>query len=142
MNFSKLTSVLSLALMLFASVTSYAATDVDKTTKKAREAVEAAAPDDWQTLAEAAEKCIRKGVNLKEAASWLDKSLEIKEDAYNLKVKAFYYEENNLPEKALKYYTKSYTMGKEENFYYEDEQTQRRIGELVKELQWKVKESN
>jgi hypothetical protein len=77
---------------------------------------------------------MRKGVNLKEAASWPNKSLEIKANAYNLKVKVFYCEEINLPEKALQYYTKNFTFGKEANFYYQDNETQRRTGELVREL--------
>jgi hypothetical protein len=89
----------------------------DKLVEKARTAVSSASPDDWHTLATWAEKCIRKGVNLKEAAEWLDKSITIKETAFNLNVKGDYYVANKLPEKALESYIRSIELGRsEENF--------------------------
>lgn len=55
--------------VIAATNSTYANLLSDKTTEKARSAVAAAAPDDWKTYAESAAKCIRKGVNMKEATT-------------------------------------------------------------------------
>ena len=112
---------------------SFADNRADKITRKARQAVENASPDDWHTLAKAAEKCIAKGINLKEAAVWLDQSIAIKETAYNLKVKGDYYRSNRLPERALECYSKSIRVGKLENPDYMDADTQSKIVRLIKQ---------
>lgn len=138
MNLTSKKSFLAIAsafFMLFAFSNNSATaknSDTDKTTEKAREAVEQASPDDWMTLARSAEKCIRKNVNLKEAAEWLNKSLDIRETAYNLKVKGLYYEKNNLPQEALKYYVKSLKVGIEQDINYTDLDTQKKVAELKK----------
>jgi hypothetical protein len=123
-------------VFIFISSAAFAANiqvkDTDKTTLKAREAVENASPDDWKTLAESAEKCMKKNVNLKEAATWLDKSLTIKEDPYNLRLKGDYYQLNNLPQQALEYYIKSIRAGLATNVNYSDPDTQRKIAEIKK----------
>ena len=94
------------ALLLIATTAQFSYAGYgDKTSDKARTAVENAAPDDWKTYAKSAQKCIRKKVNLKEAATWIDKSLSIKETAYNLEVKGDYYAAMNLPEKAIEMYS-------------------------------------
>lgn len=128
------TKTLILALAVIINVNAFAAVKIDKTTEKAREAVEAASPDDWHTLAEAAEKCIKKEVNLKEAAEWIKKSVEIKETSYNHKVLGNYYMMNNLPEKAIEAYSKSIRLGKMENEKYSDQETQDKIVKLVRQL--------
>ncbi|MFW5761072.1 MAG: tetratricopeptide repeat protein [Cyclobacteriaceae bacterium] len=102
----------------------------DKVTIKARELVNKAAPDDWMTYAKAAEKCINKGVNLKEAAQWLDTSIEIKETAYNLELKGDYYVRNNLPDKALEYYVKTLKVGKEQDFNFDASGIQKKIADI------------
>ncbi|MEK6480758.1 hypothetical protein WJR50_24665 [Catalinimonas sp. 4WD22] len=129
------TKTLILALVaIVVNVSAFAGVDVDKTTEKAREAVEAASPDDWHTYAEAAEKCIKKGVNLKEAAAWIKKSVEIKETSYNLKVLGDYYEMNKLPEQAIEAYSKSIRVGRMEDKNYADKATQDKIVKLVRQL--------
>ncbi len=92
----------------------------NRTAEKARQAVEEAAPDDWYTYAQSAEKSIRKKVNLKEVKGWLERSLEINENAYNLAVMGDYYDANNLPEKAYEYYVKSLRAGFEEDSNFND----------------------
>ena len=107
---------------LFISASIYAVpnwTD-NKIAQKARIAVEEAAPDDWNTLAESAEKCIRKKVNLVEAKQWLEKSLEIRQAPYNLAVMGDYYNMNKLPNEALEYYVKSLRVGLEQDIKYQD----------------------
>jgi hypothetical protein len=103
----------------------------DKTTLKTRAAVSNASPNDWHTLAEAAERCIRKGVNMKEASQWLERSLEIKETAYNMSVKGDYYLANRLPQKALEFYAKSIELGKIEDPKYDPTPTQKKIASIV-----------
>jgi hypothetical protein len=103
----------------------------DKITLKTREAVSKASPDDWYTLAQAAEKCISKGVNLNEASQWLERSLEIKETSYNLCVKGDYYLANHLPEKALDYYVRGIKVGKEENDEFDVTAVQKKIAAIV-----------
>ncbi len=118
--------------ILFSTAATAKDSGSNKTVEKAREAVNNATNDDWMTYAKSAEKCIRKNVNLKEAAEWLDKSLAIKETAYNLKIKGLYYEKNNLPEKALEYYVKSLKVGIENDVTYEDLITQAKVAALIK----------
>ena len=102
----------------------------DKVTIKTREAVAEAQPDDWKTLAEAAEKCIHKGVNLKEAQEWLDTSLKIKETALNLMVKGDYYASNNQPDRALEYYVKSLKVGKQQDVNFNGSKVQQKIAAI------------
>ena len=113
------------------AVSSFATQRTDKITLKARQAVAEASPDDWHTLAESAEKCMAEGINLKEAAEWLDQSLAIQEDAYNLKLKGDYYASNRLPEQAIEYYSKSIRVGKLADPSYMDADTQDKIVALV-----------
>ncbi len=122
-------------LAVAVSASSFAKNDrTDKTTEKAREAVQNASPDDWYTMAKSAKKCIDKGVNLKEASQWLDQSLAIKETSFNLKVKGDYYIQSKLPEKALEYYSKSIRVGKLEDPAYMDAETQDKILKLVRQI--------
>jgi len=104
-------SVFSFLLLfgLFLSSAAVAADDnkESKAVIKARAAVKQAAPDDWYTLANSAQVLIQKNESLKEAAEWIDKSLEITETPYNLEVKGDYYVANKLPGKAIEYYVKS-----------------------------------
>ena len=124
MNYvTKNVKVMMMALAtVFVSASIYAVptTADNKTVSKARLAVEEAAPDDWHTYAESAEKCMKKKVNLKEAKVWLDKSLEIQETPYNLAVMGDYYHMNALPEQALEYYVKSLRLGLEQDINYQD----------------------
>lgn len=103
----------------------------DRTTERARQAVEQASPDDWHTLAKSAKQCIAKGVNLKEAAGWLNQSLAIKETAYNLQVQGDYYVKNQLPDRALESYSKSIRVGRLNDPSYADADTQDKIVKLV-----------
>ena len=116
------------------NTTAFAARNVDKTVQEARAAVESASPDDWHTYAKAAEKCIDKGVNMKEAAKWIKRSVEIRETAYNMQVLGDYYVANRLPEQALEAYSKSIRIGKLADNDYRDKATQDKIVSLVKQI--------
>ncbi len=132
----KLTSIsfLMLAILTLVSSTAHvqAGNRNDKIIEKAREAVDNATPDDWEALAKAADMCIEKNVNLKEAAKWIDKSVSIKETIYNTKVMGDYYALSNLPGKAVEYYSKSIRIGKLDDPAYQDEVTQKKILKMVK----------
>lgn len=123
---------LFLSFLTLMSSASYANVTDDKTTLKAREVVENASPDDWMAYAKSAEKCIKKNVNLKEAAEWLDKSIAIKTTPYNLRLKGLYYEKNNMPDEAVKFYVESLKIGLESDINYSDEDTQLRVKKLMK----------
>lgn len=123
--------VLFLSLITLMSSVSYATVTDDKTTLKAREAIENASPDDWMAYAKSAEKCMKKNVNLKEAAEWLDKSITIKSTPYNLKLKGLYYEKNNLPDEAIKCYVESLRLGLESDINYNDQETQLKVKKLL-----------
>ncbi len=99
------TTCLTLAIVL-APLLSHAA-DSDKGLEKIKTEVREAAPDDWETLALAAEKCILRNTNLQEARSWLERSLQIKETSTALEIMGDYYLLNKLPGKALVYYVDS-----------------------------------
>lgn len=117
--------ILMMLAVAFVGTSVYAAPSAtgNRTVEKARLAVEEAAPDDWFTYAESAEKCMKKKVNLKEAKQWLDKSLKIQGTPYNLAVMGDYYNMNKLPEKALEYYVKSLRVGMEQDITYQDHAT-------------------
>ncbi|MDN5200774.1 hypothetical protein QQ008_05365 [Fulvivirgaceae bacterium BMA10] len=128
---NKLVAAMLLLTTIFASSGAYALSD-DKVVTKARQSVEEAGPDDWQTYAKAAEMCIQKSVNMKEAAKWLDHSLEIKETPLNLRVKGDYYLKNRLPRKAINYYIKSMDAARKIDFYFDASDLQRRIAKAKK----------
>jgi len=100
---------------------------VNKTTLKARQTVEQASPEDWLALAQSAEMCFKKNVNLKEAAEWIDRSIAIKETSFNLEVKGDYYLVSNLPDKALEYYVLSLQKGQGEGASFDSEKIQGKI---------------
>ncbi len=104
----------------------------DKIVEKARQFVDEASPDDWYAMAKAAQMCIDKKVNLKEADEWLNNSLSIKETSFNTKVKGDYYAVSNLPQKAIDYYSLSIRLGKIDNPAYQDAETQNKILHLIK----------
>lgn len=109
MNFFRMSTLLGMVLLT--CQLSVAGNVSEKVVERARYAVEQAAPHDWYTLAKSAKKCIRRGVNLKEAVAWLEQSVEIKRTPYNLEVLGDYYAENSLPNKAISAYSESYRRG-------------------------------
>ena len=124
----------SVLLVIAVASSSLRAADnkVDKTTEKARQAVEQATAEDWLTLAESAEICFHKKVNLREAADWIDQSLSIKETSYNLEVKGDYYFASNLYVDALKYYVRSMKKGMEKSIDFDTREIQAKIVEVRK----------
>ena len=102
----------------------------EKIVSKNREAVENAAPDDWYTLAYSAKKCLDKKVNCKEVATWIDRSLAIKETSYNLEVKGDYYVANKLNEEALRCYVKAVSLATENN-NFDSGDLQKKIAKLI-----------
>lgn len=73
---------------------------------KAKKAV-ASAPNDWYVLASSADVCLEQHSNLSEAKQWIEKSLEMEENAYTLEVMGDYYLESDQPVKAMEYYVLS-----------------------------------
>jgi len=120
----------TLAIMVLSAGISLAKVD-DKTTEKTREAVENASPHDWYTLAMSAEKCFKKKVNLKQAAEWLDQSLEIAETPINLELKGDYYNDNKLPDKALEFYVRAMNVMKEKDGEADVTQIQKKIAKII-----------
>ena len=106
---------LAMAGMMLVSTSTFALGVKDKAVAKATAAVENAGPDDWKTLASQADFLIRKDAGLTSAKKWLDQSLDIKVDTYNLEVMGDYYMSSNLPEKAITYYIKSIDKKREGN---------------------------
>lgn len=97
--------------LLLMSQASWATHGGGKTIAKARSAVDQAAPDDWYTLAEAAQQCFKQGVNFQQAVIWLNRSIFIKRTPYNLEIRGDYYAASLLPRKALEAYSESYRIG-------------------------------
>lgn len=112
----KITRLASIALTLVVLISSSIVANAgvkEKTLEKARSAVKHASADDWETYARSASMLLEKNVSWEDAKKWLDKSLSIKEAAYNLEVMGDYYVLNNQLTKGLEYYVKS--LGKIEN---------------------------
>ena len=124
-------ALLTISSFSFANNNIGEAANEEKVINKAREAVESASPDDWYTYAKAAKSCFAKKVNLKEAAEWIDQSIEIKETAFNLEIKGDYYAMNRLPRKALEYYTKAAQVGKSEDFNFDTSGLQKKIAKIT-----------
>lgn len=113
---SKIASFFLAATMLAATAGWASAPAGDKVVDKARATVENAAPDDWEALARAAEMCLRKKQNIKQANEWLDKSLAIKRTVYNTELKGDYYLQAKLPRQAIIFYVESMKKAKELDF--------------------------
>lgn len=95
----------TLALLVVVSQSFAFASNPD-VVSRAKKAV-ASSPDDWYVLASAADVCLEQHANLKEARQWIEKSLEMEENAYTLEVMGDYYLESNEPLKAIEYYVLS-----------------------------------
>jgi tetratricopeptide (TPR) repeat protein len=103
----------------------------DKIINKYKEIIENSSPDDWYTLANSADMCLKKNINRKEVAEWLERSLSIKETPYNLEVKGDYYRINNLPEKAGQCYLKAIQLGSENDPNFDTKGLQTKIAEVL-----------
>ena len=103
----------------------------DKIINKYKEVIENSSPDDWYTLAKSADMCLRKNINRKEVANWLEQSLAIKETPYNLEVKGDYYRINHLPEKAGQYYLRAIQLGSEMESGFDTKALQTKIAEVL-----------
>ena len=112
--FSVSTGILMLSFFLMSATSSIA--KQDKFYDKVSSEVATASPDDWMTYAKSAQKLIRKQNHLSDAKEWLQKSLAIKETAFNLEVMGDYYLANNLPKEAVEYYMKSMKSAQDEDF--------------------------
>lgn len=103
----------------------------DKIINKYKEIIENSSPDDWYTLANSADMCLKKNINRKEISEWLERSLSIKETPYNLEVKGDYYRINNLPEKAGKCYLKAIQLGSENDPNFDTKDLQTKIAQVL-----------
>lgn len=126
-----LKSTIILTLLVIFSITAHAGNN-DKVVDKARNMVSNAAPDDYMTLANAAELCVRKDVNLAEAKTWFEKSIQIKENSKAYEVAGDYYAGNNLNDKAIESYIKSMLLAKQENINADTESLESKISKLKK----------
>jgi len=108
---------MSLLAVFMLSLTSFAANENkekanSKTFAKAKAAVEAAAADDWETLAKSAKKLLKKNTNLDEASAWIDQSIAIEANATNLALKGDYYKLVGDNKQAKAYYIKAMAAAK------------------------------
>lgn len=120
----------SIIAMMATSSFIFAASKDDKATIKSRQIVENATPDDWKALADAAAICVNKKTNLTQAAEWLEKSLSIKESAYNLEIKGDYMLLSNQPKVAMGLYIKAMQTGMNSQSGYDVSQLQAKIAAL------------
>ncbi len=104
-------SLVGFSLMAFVSNAATDSPSPDKVIEQARTLVKNAAPHDWKTYADAAKKCIKSKVNYTEALEWLEKSISIKETAYNLEIKGDYWAANQLPTQAVEAYSQAVNVG-------------------------------
>lgn len=130
MNCQNLKTILAFAFVLLSSTAILAKVE-DRTTEKTREAVENASPHDWYTLAVSAEKCFKKKVNKKQAYEWLEQSLAIAETPFNLELKGDYYNDNQLPDKALEFYVRAMNNIKENDGDGEVTHLQKKISKII-----------
>lgn len=130
LNSFKTSLIAAMALVILLGTVSWTKAE-DRTTEKTREAVENASPHDWYTLAVSAEKCFKKKVNLKQASKWLDESLAIAENPYNLELKGDYFIENRLPDRALEFYVRAMNEMKEKDGNADVSKLQKKISKII-----------
>ena len=70
-------------------------------------------------------------MNLKEASEWLDQSLEIAETPFNLELKADYFIDNKLPDRALEYYVRAMNKIKENDGEADVAHIQKKISKIT-----------
>jgi tetratricopeptide (TPR) repeat protein len=128
------TTLASLLVVMVLTTVNVFAESGDKATEKAQTMVNESAPDDWQTLAKAADLCIRKGTNLTQAKDWFEKSLAIKESSLGLEVAGDYYAKNKLYDKAINYYVKSMLKAKEKNISEDTSAVQSKIADVKSKM--------
>lgn len=121
-------AVAVVALISFSATAS--STGESKSVKKAKEAVEEAAGYDWKTMAESAAICFKKGQNIEQAMVWIEKSIEIQEDPFNLEILADYYASLGKKDKAITTYVKAIDAGRAQNFWYDNSHLQAKIWDL------------
>lgn len=119
-------SIFSLAIIL----STQAFAGQSRAVKKAKEAVAEAAEYDWKTLAKSAEICFNKGENIEEALVWIEKSIEIQKDPFNLQVLGDYYASIGDKKTAMAKYYEAITVAKDQNFWYDTSSIQAKIWEL------------
>ncbi len=132
-SLSQKISLFTAALLIISGSHLFASIGGEKVVEKARASVEKAAPDDWKTLAEAAQLCIKKKVNMKEASEWIHKSIDIKKTQFNTEVMGDYYRVNNLPEKAVAWYMESMALGKKSTDGFDASMLQAKMFDLRKQ---------
>jgi len=122
----------TIAMIALAAIVSFSAQAAPESNavKKAKEAVEEAAPYDWKTLASSAEICFKKKENTELALEWINKSIEINKDPKNLEIKADYFASIGEKSKALALYSEAINTGKEQNFWFDSSDLQDKIWSL------------
>ena len=123
---------LLVALVFMSATMVMAGGATEKLLNKAQTAIKNASADDWFVRASWAKKCIAKGVNTDEVNKWIDKSLEIQENAYTLEVKGDYYAQNKMNDKAIKYYIKSMQASTPGDASYDQKKVQEKVMALRK----------
>ncbi|RED94413.1 hypothetical protein [Marinoscillum furvescens] len=125
----KMIGALALVGLLTFTATA-SSTGESKSVKKAKEAVEEAAGYDWKTLAESAQVCFKKDQNIDQAMIWIEKSIEIQEDPFNLEILADYYASKGENDLAMSTYVRAIDAGRAQNFWYDNSHLQAKIWEL------------
>lgn len=125
-----LTTVFALAFLMVAGTgMAKEKSKEQKMFEKQKEVVETAGPTDWKVLAKAANKLIKKETHLDDAKAWLDRSLKIYQDPYNLEAMGDYFEVNGDKQKALEYYVKALEIGAKD-YYFNPAAVQDKITKL------------
>lgn len=118
------------AIVAICSFTALGYSGESNAVKKAKEAVKEAEAYDWRTLAESAQVCFDKKENVGQALEWIDRSIEINKDPFNLEVKGDYYRSIGDNKKAMRLYYEAITVGKSQNFWFESSKIQGKIWDL------------
>lgn len=108
--------------------------NVDKTTTKARAKLEKKADPGWKDYCKSAQMCIKKKTNMDEAQGWLEKSIELDKNPDNLEAMGDYHLANNEKREAAGYYLESLKAGVQENPNYQDQNLQKKLTDLQKDL--------
>ncbi|BDD10449.1 hypothetical protein FUAX_28810 [Fulvitalea axinellae] len=132
----KTTAILSVLALLLVQTFSFAVpadrlSRKERIVKAAKQSVSQASPDDWYTLAKSAKICLEVNKNLSEASQWIDKSLAIHTNPYNLEIKGDYYAKNRLPKKAVDCYIKALKNGHERIPDFDPSRVQKKIAKLI-----------
>ncbi len=106
----------------------------EKVLANARAAMAKLTEGDWRTPFMSAKYCIDNKINVAEASFWIDKSLAVQENAFNLVVKSYFLENEGKIDDAVSACQKAIQLGREDENWKDNEMVQNFLNQEEKRM--------